>query len=103
MAMDDSVQLRNGTAYTGTVLNDSFQLRVEESSDPLTLRRKDLVMIVFRSDTGDTLDQATLKDGTQLRGTILDPAVTIQPDTLGKITLKMADILAIQFLAGLGE
>ena len=97
----DHVQLRDGTAYYGTITNSEFHVQV--AGTVLSIRKTALVWIIFRNQYGYRDDQVQLKDATELHGTVQNEQVTLRSDSLGDVRIEIDQILAMQFLGGLGD
>lgn len=92
----DHLQLRDGTALIGTVLNPSFTLETN-AFGKLTIDTRRIISIVFRDSSTGPEERVILKDSNQLFGAILDPEIQFEDDALGRLTIETSKVLAVQF------
>ena len=99
----DHVQMRDGSAYVGTITNRTFSVQPLSSPAPLTFGRDEIVWMVFRNDYDHAEDRIRLKDASEIGGVVLETEIGLVSASLGRVSLPTADILAVQFLGALGE
>jgi hypothetical protein len=91
----DLVQMRDGSAYVGTVANKTFTVDTVDGSS-LKVKKATIAWIIFRNDYGYGVDHVQLHNGTELRGKITDESLNFASEELGKITIPTKKILSIQ-------
>lgn len=92
---DDHIQMRDGSALTGTVKNTTFSVKGDLGL--VVLRREDLIEIVFQSPTTGPQDRITTKEGDVVLGTVTDPTIEFGSEALGGISIPTSGVLAVQF------
>jgi hypothetical protein len=92
----DYVQMRDGSAYMGTVTTAAFEVVIGGGAH-LTLKREHLISIEMRSRTGLPKDRLHTKDGGQVVGDLLTKSIDFTSDETGVLKLALADVLVVQF------
>ena len=95
----DHVQMRDGSEFNGAVVTLRISFQMDGGGD-LSIEIGNVVRISF-DFTGDGHDQVLLKDGTEVRGRVTEPSILFDSETLGRLTLRPQQMLALQRLGNL--
>lgn len=93
----DYVQLRDGSAYVGTVTQSAFHIEVGFSTQPIAIATSKILHIVL-TRRGEGLDEVNLHDGSSVKGKVADAVVGFRSEELGDLSIPIERILAIQLL-----
>ena len=92
----DHVQMRDGSAFLGDVINPTFTLQAH-ALGAVKIQADRIISITFHGPSTGPEDRVILKDGGQLFGKTLDTVVEMDDDGLGRLKLQTSEILAIQY------
>jgi hypothetical protein len=91
----DLVQMRDGSAYVGTVANKSINVDTADGS-AIRVKKSTIAWIIFRNDYGYGMDHIQLHNGTEVRGKVKEDVIFFESEELGKVSIPTKRVLAIQ-------
>jgi hypothetical protein len=96
--LSDYIVMRDGSALAGTLREKKIRFKPLFQATPLEIKVARIVTLVFKHTGAYPEDRVQLRDGGELRGTVVDKEWRFASEDSGAVVLRTKDMLALHHL-----